>query len=284
MANPQPDKFLRISIELFDVITTTYFTSHARMVFDHIIRMTYGFNRKSFETTHHQIAAKLGIHRQRVSEALKWLEERKIVNSTHSRAVLSRNCITSLSIQKDYEKWTNGTQNRAVERRNNFELLNKKYVEETLERHTEPCRLTNGTQNRAVNGTATCAAIIKKTKDNKSTTKIGKKKINTCKPHIYTPPTGEQLKENGSSWINPGAWNDFVQHRREIKKPLTELATKKSIEFLSKYKNRQREIIDISIRSRWQGLFPPKGNQQNSTAEVVYNDPKADEEKFYGKQ
>jgi hypothetical protein len=79
-------------------------------------------------------------------------------------------------------------------------------------------------------------------------------------PAKYIPPTGDALKQNGHDWLDAKSWDDFVAHRGEIKKPLTEKAVEKSIALLQAHRGDQREIIEASIRSGWQGLFPLKHN------------------------
>jgi hypothetical protein len=74
----------------------------------------------------------------------------------------------------------------------------------------------------------------------------------------YNPPTGLELKNNGHQWVDPQAIDDFIRHRIDIKKPLTALAFKKSLELLEKNKGSQREMVDTTIRNSWIGLFPPK--------------------------
>lgn len=75
----------------------------------------------------------------------------------------------------------------------------------------------------------------------------------------YQPPFGTELKSS-HPWLNPSAWDDFVQHRKNIKHPLTELAVSKSINLLQSYPDRQQDIVDETIRNNWRGLFAPKNN------------------------
>ncbi len=59
--------------------------------------------------------------------------------------------------------------------------------------------------------------------------------------------------------INPEAWAEFEQHRKDIKHPLTDLARKKAWLLLQHYSyQQQQETIDQSIISGWRGLFPNK--------------------------
>ena len=60
--------------------------------------------------------------------------------------------------------------------------------------------------------------------------------------------------------VDPSVWDDFQDHRCEIKKPLTYRARKTAAAFLARYSHeQQREIVNTTITSRWTGLFPPKG-------------------------
>ena len=250
MANPQPDKFFKISIELFDAIMRTHFPGTARQVFDYIIRMTYGYHVKFFETTHHKIANDLKLQRQRVSEAIWWLEKNKLINGTEKRSVLSRNNLTVLSIQKDYEQWGNGTEKRS----------------------------DSETERKNVPSTERISVHIP-IKDKRY--RVGTKNNGTEKRSVYKPPNGEELKSNGYPWVDVSSWNDFIQHRKEIKKPLTALAVKKSLQLLSTYPTRQREIVDVSIRNSWQGLFAPKGSAKEAPSQPVkYNNPEEDRAKY----
>lgn len=58
-------------------------------------------------------------------------------------------------------------------------------------------------------------------------------------------------------WIDLQAWEEFQQHRRDIRKPLSELGYKKNMNVLEKNKTRQKEIVDRTIANGWKGLFPP---------------------------
>jgi len=58
--------------------------------------------------------------------------------------------------------------------------------------------------------------------------------------------------------ISKEAWEDFEQHRKEIKKPLTKLSRTKNQNILLSNQRDQREIVDTTIQNRWTGLFPLK--------------------------
>ena len=69
-------------------------------------------------------------------------------------------------------------------------------------------------------------------------------------------------------WIPVDAWNDFVDSRKKLKKPLTQVAIKLAISTLSKLKaegNDPKEVIEQSILSGYSGLFPVNKGKQSIT-------------------
>ena len=86
---------------------------------------------------------------------------------------------------------------------------------------------------------------------------------------------GEQSRERAEKnipivypeWLNKTSWHEFEQHRKDIKKPLTDLAKTKLLNTLSTLDHTsQDECISRSIENGWAGLFPnkikPNGKQQ----------------------
>jgi len=71
-------------------------------------------------------------------------------------------------------------------------------------------------------------------------------------------PSGIELKAE-NPWLDENAWDDFITHREDKKKPLTPLAITKTINFLEKYQDFQQMIVDQTIINNWTGLFPPRG-------------------------
>jgi hypothetical protein len=59
--------------------------------------------------------------------------------------------------------------------------------------------------------------------------------------------------------LNERAWLEFEQHRKDIKKPMTDTArTKAANQICNLPHEQQQATIDKSIQSRWAGLFPEK--------------------------
>ncbi len=72
--------------------------------------------------------------------------------------------------------------------------------------------------------------------------------------------------------VSKESWNEFEEHRKQLRKPLTDLARKKLWKILLEHPTDQVEIIDTSIAGGWTGLFPlnkfaPK--QQDSAEEIM---------------
>lgn len=65
------------------------------------------------------------------------------------------------------------------------------------------------------------------------------------------------------AWLPPDVWEQWVQHRREIRRPLTPTTCECQIADLGKWRDAghsPRSIIEASVRSGWQGLFEPKSS------------------------
>lgn len=68
-------------------------------------------------------------------------------------------------------------------------------------------------------------------------------------------------KPDGLFFVSDEQWNDWVQHRNEIKKPLTPLAVKQLTTKLTQFYKQGydcNDLISTSITNGWQGIFEPK--------------------------
>jgi len=104
------------------------------------------------------------------------------------------------------------------------------------------------------------------------------KKIINDKKEPKEPKETKEPKEPFilPSGINKKAWGEFEQHRKEINKPLTDLARKKSVNILKDLSlDEQQTCINYSISGRYTGLFPQK-NKNNligkNTNSLIIND------------
>jgi hypothetical protein len=65
------------------------------------------------------------------------------------------------------------------------------------------------------------------------------------------------------------AWAEWEEHRRELRKPLTELAAKKQLKQLGEWgPERAVAAIELSIRSGWQGIF--EGGKNGKPTKDMY--------------
>ncbi len=99
MANPQPDKYTKLSHEFLDALVRTRIRGEGRQLLDAIMRMTWGWNKKKSIITPADFVKKTGMDRGNVGRALRYLEERNMIIIELSDSG------TNYSIQKDYDKW-----------------------------------------------------------------------------------------------------------------------------------------------------------------------------------
>jgi hypothetical protein len=65
-------------------------------------------------------------------------------------------------------------------------------------------------------------------------------------------------------WVNQKAFQEFVQHRKEMNKPFTDLSKTKVCNKLKGFTDEEQQTaINTSIESRWAGVFPKKLNGNN---------------------
>ena len=84
-------------------------------------------------------------------------------------------------------------------------------------------------------------------------------KLLTINQELLT--TNHVLSEHG---ISIDSWNDFLEHRKSLRKPFSEKAQELSIQKLIKLKSEgfnPKDVIEQSIESGWAGLF--KTNKKN---------------------
>lgn len=108
----------------------------------------------------------------------------------------------------------------------------------------------------------------------------------TNKPTTEEPSSkGKKNKETTrevfvlQDWVDAGAWADWEEYRRSIKKPLTNKSRQLSVGVLKESLAAGfsvRETIDTAIMNGWRGLFVPKGKPSASKQMVAQSgDPLA---------
>ena len=79
----------------------------------------------------------------------------------------------------------------------------------------------------------------------------------------------EKTKTPLPAWLSEELWNDFVEHRKLLKSPITPLAAtrilKKLEQVAADYSEAEaRQCLDTSIANGWLGVFPPKAQAATS--------------------
>jgi len=78
--------------------------------------------------------------------------------------------------------------------------------------------------------------------------------------------TNKKLTNSHPDWLDKKLWAAFKEHRRKLRKPMTDYAEKLAIKKLEKIMNEtgcsQEQIINLAIEKGWQGLFPPFNNEK----------------------
>ena len=96
----------------------------------------------------------------------------------------------------------------------------------------------------------------------------------------HKPITNNQIKERNPvvpaelpDWLNKTDWNDFVEMRKKLKKPMTDRAVKLMLSKLETMKNKgidTSEVLQKSILANWSDVYEPKvQTQQNSMGRRV---------------
>ena len=105
--------------------------------------------------------------------------------------------------------------------------------------------------------------------------KGGRPKKPTAKPagkpkQTQKKPNQEPLTTNHKpnivipDGINQPAWNEWIEFRKSKKKPVSQKAADKQFKLLTNHAFEvQQQIIDQSIQNDYQGLFEPKGNNND---------------------
>jgi len=93
---------------------------------------------------------------------------------------------------------------------------------------------------------------------------IYKKQTNTEKVNQK-----EKTKTPLPAWLSEELWNDFVEHRKQLKSPITPLAATRILKTLNQvaadYSEAEaRQCLDTSIANGWLGVFPPKAQAATS--------------------
>lgn len=106
MANPQKeDGYTAIANELMEAIIAAPLGGGQVRLLLHLLRQSYGYNRKTASLSQSMFAEATGMHPKAVARELRDLEARRIVVVFREGGKTS-----SYSIQKDYQQWQTGSE------------------------------------------------------------------------------------------------------------------------------------------------------------------------------
>lgn len=106
-------------------------------------------------------------------------------------------------------------------------------------------------------------------KSDGSTERSRKSRINKESKSVAATNPYVSVSVSVSDSINKEALEEFKEHRKLIRKPLSELALKKNLKVLEGCSHEdQQRIVDTTIASGWQGLFPSKDKKIKSIGKI----------------
>lgn len=94
MANPQADKFTRLSNELYGAIMQSDFSKRQRNIIDMIIRFSYGCNKKTALLRHSDFE-QCGVGRNKIKSELEYLDKVKVIFRDGDM----------IQLNKNYDQW-----------------------------------------------------------------------------------------------------------------------------------------------------------------------------------
>ncbi len=84
---------------------------------------------------------------------------------------------------------------------------------------------------------------------------------NTNQKNVNKRPKNKNKEVPLPEWLNPQTWQDFVEHRQRLRKPMTPRAKELMVKKLEGFWNQGEDInriLEQSIEQGWQGVFSEK--------------------------
>lgn len=230
MASPQVENgYTRIANELLDAILSAGFSKRQQLIILAVIRKTYGYNKKSDVISIQALGKLCGMPRQHASETVNELARMGVLSMEDSSVISRGYRLKSIGLNKQYHDWT-VTKTVTVPK--------TVTVTKTVTRQS-PKRLLDSNQNS----------------DEQKTTQKTTTKDKAHAPVFVLPAS-----------IPEQAWQEFIEHRKNIRKPMTDRAKTLAAMKLERLANEgysPRDVIEQSIECGWTGLFPTKQGRGN---------------------
>lgn len=250
------DGHIRIANELFDAILRFRFTLKQQSVVLAIMRKTYGYGKKADDMSASQIGEACGMSRNHVTETLNELAAMNVI----TKSAGNYGCV--IGINKLYKEW------KEVEK-------SKKNTPASPESGLVPNQDTSPESGLEVVPNRDRSIV-----PNRDTQKTTFQK--TTSKEKARKPAAQDLP-HAPDWMPEVAWQDFVEHRKQIKHPLTALAAKRFFEKVAQLRqagHSPAKLIDTAIRNGWRDVFPRDETKAESTmpgcgveVDAVLNNP-----------
>ncbi|MAT57234.1 MAG: hypothetical protein CMF23_04620 [Ignavibacteriae bacterium] len=239
MASPQTENgFTKIANEILEEIIKTDFSKRELKIIFAVVRFTYGFNRKEAELSIRYLSTYTGINFQHINKTLTDLQHKNVISfnepENHSQS-------RKIKFNKNYSEW-----NSEKNRNQNGYTSNK-----------------NRNQNSYGSVTKTVTETVTKTVTNKERYK---ERINK-EGSFFLELVPSELKTD--SFLS--LWKEWINYRKELKKPIKETTAKKQLKFLA-LQSEPELIIEKSIMNSWQGLFPLKNSSIKKSVKETEDD------------
>lgn len=233
MSNPQTeDGYTRLANELLDAIIKFDFSKRQYAVVFAVIRMTYGYNKKSDALSIWQIANMTGIDRSHVSKTVAELVGMNILIKSENGRMAHGQIVPEISLNKHYKNWDTDAKTAQV----------------YTDAETAPVPKQHQCQNSPHTDAETATPPVPKQHTHKDIPKDipkdSKNNIAPAKPKQSFFPDGfpEQLK------------SDFEKLRKAKRAPLTQTAMNGIISEAQKANITLEAAIQICCERGWQGF------------------------------
>lgn len=241
MANPQCENgYTKIANEILEALSRAKLNGSEFRIMMHLLRKTYGYNRKEYTASLSKIGQDIGMNRISVKQTMDKLLVKRLTGVSQSA-----NTPSTYWINKDYDAWV---------------LVNPLTPAVS--------QSANSFVSQSANSSAVLPIVVKKKK---------KKKINKRKP---APKTSILKSYDYPPWLNKKLWQEFVDMRAKSKHPITsETGITRLVNSLKKIMDDgydQEEIIGLALERNWRGFFAPSEN--NSTGNLSKAEKKRREE------
>ena len=254
MANPQTEEgHIDIAHDIAEALMRINLSAYESRVLWFIFRKTYGWKKKMDWITLSQFSTCIGLDRRLIHRAITELSSKGMI-------VIERDDSQRLryGFQKDYEKWTVDVKKRPHSKKEELNQCDKSILSSkgmiVIERDDELS--SKGMTRLSSKGIHTKETITKET--------ITKEKAQA-----------PRLPE----WIPQNTFQEYLEMRRKIRKPLLEKSFPRFFSHLKKLCDTTRaspeQLLDQSIINSWQGIFPLKvGGNGNGGIRTARSDPR----------